>query len=136
MNGILFAAFLAALLALVNTTTSAAHHSPIYPVLYGGEPDYDACFGTATVGGLRADGDGFLAVRTGPGVGYPMIDKLINGQPVSLCWATDDVDWYGVVYTREDKDCGTGSNIPLVQAYPGPCLSGWVHRNWLRSFAD
>ena len=36
------------------------------------------------VRGLDPNGDGFLAVRSGPGTGYPQIDSLRNGDAAFL----------------------------------------------------
>lgn len=36
------------------------------------------------VKGLDPNGDGFLAVRTGPGTGYPQISSLFNGDAAFL----------------------------------------------------
>ena len=70
--------------------------------------------GGAQVMGLNPNGDGFLAVRTGPGTGYRQIDSLFNGQRVGTCARSGN--WYGVIY---------GS----------PLRKGWVHGNWLGSWA-
>ena len=32
------------------------------------------------IAGLKADGDGFLAVRKGPGTNHEKIDELVNGE--------------------------------------------------------
>jgi uncharacterized protein YraI len=73
-----------------------------------------ACFATSTVNGLNPNGDGFLAVRTGPGSNYPMIDKLYNGDVVTV----HDLSgrWRGVSYAN-------GTRV------------GWVHSNWLVDLA-
>ena len=69
-----------------------------------------ACFASSIVDGLDPNGDGFLAVRTGPGTDYPMIDMLYNGDVVIV--HTGSGPWVGVSY-------GDGQRL------------GWVHRNWL-----
>ena len=38
---------------------------------------------SCTVSGLRANGDGFLALRSGPDVRYPQIGALVNGERVA-----------------------------------------------------
>jgi len=53
--------------------------------MYGGEPDLDACGGSGEVVGLHSSGDGFLAVRSGPGTDYAEIDKIYQGQLVYFC---------------------------------------------------
>lgn len=78
-------------------------------------PDAEAaCFPTSIVDGLDPNGDGFLAVRTGPGTTYPMIAKLRNGDVVVVHAASGP--WFGVSF-------GDGGGM------------GWVHRNWLVDLA-
>lgn len=77
-------------------------------------PDSEAaCFGVAEVMGLDPNGDGFLAVRTGPGAGYPMIAKLRNGDRVGD-YAVKGA-WHGISFGAEDR-------------------LGWVHGKWLGNF--
>ena len=71
------------------------------------------CLG-ARVTGLDPNGDGFLAVRTGPGTQYRKIDELHNGAGVRPCERRGN--WWGVYY---------GS----------PRKKGWVHNNWLGGWA-
>jgi len=99
------------------------------PVMLGGEPEMDACPGWGEVRGLDPDGDGFLAVRTGPGTGYPMIDRLHEGDGVHFC--DERGDWIGIVHGEPGQDCGADSPVARRQPYRGPCKSGWAHRNWL-----
>lgn len=75
------------------------------------EDDQAAGCLSAIVTGLDPQGDGFLAVRSGPGTGYRKIDELHNGDLVRPCEAKGP--WHGVYY-------GT------------PRRKGWVHGNWLR----
>ena len=72
-----------------------------------------ACYGTSQVTGLKVDGDGFLAVRAGPGSNYQMIEKLRNGDVVR-------------VISFKGKWCG-------VELSNGSF--GWVHSNWLSDLA-
>lgn len=74
-------------------------------------PDSEAaCFGAATVMGLDPNGDGFLAVRTGPGSNYPMIGQVHNGDRVGTFERRGG--WYAISF---------GPNNRL----------GWAHGNWL-----
>lgn len=76
---------------------------------------------SSTVTGLNPQGDGFLAVRSGPGTNYRMLDKVFNGDVVFTCGRQGA--WHGVLYRTR----GTGS---------GPTdRQGWVHGNWLRDLA-
>ena len=64
----------------------------------------------SVVAGLDPNGDGFLAVRAGPGTGYRKIDELHNGNMVRTCAAYGA--WVGVYYDQ-------------------PRRKGWVHGTWL-----
>ena len=104
------------------------------PVRVGGDAKLDACV-VGKVRGLNQSGDGFLAVRMGPGSKYPMIDRLYNDNEVFLC--ANHGEWRGIVYRKpaqaQDRkpDCKVSSPLPKRQPYKGPCESGWAHRNWL-----
>ena len=67
-----------------------------------------ACAGAATVTGLNPQGDGFLAIRTGPGTRYKVIGKLYNGDEVTTYRSHGE--W---------------------QAVRGRGVTGWVHGRWL-----
>lgn len=102
------------------------------PVYLDSRDDIDPC-GWGKVTGLKSDGDGFLAVRTGPGTNYKMLDKIHNDQEVWLCdW---DGEWIGVLYTKKNTDCFSRHIHGTRQAYKGRCWNGWVHRNWIELLA-
>jgi len=94
---------------------------------------YDACGGNGVIEGLDPSGDGFLAVRSGPGTQHGEIDRLYNGEEVYLCVISGQ--WIGIVYTRQHRDCNVTTSWVTTQPYTGPCKSGWVHRNWVRLYA-
>ena len=103
---------------------------PEVPIVLGHEPDLDACGAAGVVAGFRHDGDGFLAVRSGPGTGYRKLDEIYNGQTVFVC--DQQGQWYGIVYSDDAYDgCNVTSPWPVVQPYTGPCRSGWAHRDWI-----
>ncbi len=94
----------------------------------------DACGSIGVVRGLDPHGgDGFLAVKSGPGLTYPRIGKLYNGEQVYLC--SDAGDWYGIVYSKRHQDCNVSTPWPQSSAYTGPCRSGWVYKRWVVPFA-
>lgn len=64
----------------------------------------------APVTGLDPNGDGFLAVRTGPVTSYRKIDQLYNGDLVRTCARSGA--WVGVYYGK-------------------PRRVVWVHGKWL-----
>jgi hypothetical protein len=127
------AALVLGLLVLNNSEAlgSEVDGRPRVPVLIQASPGYDACPGTARVN--RPKGDGFLAVRGGPGPRYSRIDKLRNGDQVYLCVESDD--WYGIVYTKSNQDCNVATPWPKSRPYTGPCRSGWVPRQWIELIA-
>jgi hypothetical protein len=79
-----------------------------------------AVCGSSVVAGLDPNGDGFLAVRAGPGTGYAKIGELRNGDVVYPCDARGD--WAGVLFA-----------FPKRGRPPGP--GGWVHGRWLKPLA-
>jgi hypothetical protein len=104
------------------------------PVIAGQGPEFDACGTVGVVRGLDPQGgDGFLAVRAGPGSGYAMLDKVYNGYLLNIC--DDRGQWLGVVYSHETQDCGVGTPWPRARAYTGPCRSGWVFRKYVTDYA-
>lgn len=103
------------------------------PVMVGGEPSLDACGSTGVVAGLNPAGDGFLAVRSGPGTGHSIQDKIRNGQGVIFC--DQRGSWVGIVYSKKGTSCGVSSPIARRQPYRGPCRSGWVHEKYLKLLA-
>jgi len=82
-----------------------------------------------TVMGLKAGGDGFLAVRTGPGASYRKIGELHNGDRVTIFEERDG--WYGVLIPggRVSPSDACGRVGPRRQL-SGSGL-GWVHGRWI-----
>ena len=99
------------------------------PVMIGGEKDMDACGGAiGVVQGISRRGDGFLAVRSGPGTKYTTIDKFYrNGERVIICDRKGK--WIGIVY---GKNCATGSPVLQRKPYDGSCKSGWAFEKYVR----
>ena len=103
------------------------------PVMLGGDPDLDACPSLGQIVGLHPNGDGFLSVRSGPGVPYREIDRLYNGNKVSVCGRRGA--WHPIVYPADEGECGVGTPWPVRQPYTGPCNYGWVHSRYVRIIA-
>ena len=122
----------AALLFACLPATSGAQGARV-PVIAGQIRGYDACGSVGVVRGLDPRGDGFLAVRAGPGSNYDMLDKVYTDQLLSVC--DDRGKWLGVVYSHESEDCGVSTPWPRPAAYTGPCRSGWVYRTYVKDFA-
>lgn len=92
------------------------------------------CESIGEIRGLKAGGDGFLAVRAGPGSGHGVVDKLGNGQTLHLC--RSEGRWVSVLYPApgsNDRRCIAESAD--IGRYRGPCQSGWVHWNWVEIIA-
>ncbi|WP_292074693.1 integron [Mesorhizobium sp.] len=130
------AAFVAAFAAIFATTSSHSQEpgkKPQVPIVIEGSTGFDACGANGAVEGLDPAGDGFLAVRSGPGSKYAELDRLYNGEQVYLC--AEKGKWLGVVYTKQRQDCNVMWPWVSTQPYTGPCKSGWVHRSWVRLWA-
>lgn len=126
-----------ALASFVCAAASAADRAPV-AVVTGGEADLDACATWAQVTGLDPAGDGFLAVREGPGVDYAERDRLQEGRGMFVCVGTGDGRWLGVVYPRPGQDmaeCGVSSPRAVAAPYRGNCASGWVAARWVKPLA-
>jgi hypothetical protein len=126
----------AALLLLHGSMGASAQEPgrrPQVPIVIEADPNFDACGANGVVEGLDPSGDGFLAVRSGPGSKYREIDRLYNGAQVYLCNTRGK--WLGVVYSKRGQDCNVMSPWVSTQPYTGPCKSGWAHENWIRLWA-
>jgi hypothetical protein len=103
------------------------------PVMITARKDYDACGTTGVARGLDPRGDGFLAVKAGPGLRYKRIDRLYNGDQVYICGTSGR--WFAIVYTRDRTDCNVSTPWARSMVYTGPCRSGWAHKRWIKLIA-
>jgi hypothetical protein len=97
-------------------------------VIIEAEPNlkWDAC---AAGGMVKLNHNGFLSVRSGPGVEFYEVDRVYDGQSLRICQETGQ--WFGVVYSRgNSKDCQI-ENANEARPYGGPCKSGWVTRRYV-----
>ena len=104
------------------------------PVFYGGHASTQACARKGLVDGLAARRGELVAVRKGPGREFKPVNSLLNGDIVWICDAKSE--WVGVVFKPKDDptaECGTTQQEDRRLPYAGPCRSGWVHRQWIRS---
>jgi hypothetical protein len=116
----------------------AAGRERAVPVMIGGSEELDACGGWAEVSGLNPKGDGFLAVRSGPGTDYPMRDRLREGDGVYVCRSAPGSKWLPIVYPRRGQDpaeCAVSSGVAQPVEYRGPCGYGWVRADWIKVLA-
>lgn len=54
---------------------------------------------------------------------------LAGGSRVALCEATDDDQWFGVIFPAPGGDidnCGVGRPVAAAREYQGPCRWGWI----------
>lgn len=95
------------------------------PIVERAQEDLDTC-ALGQVVRLKADGDGFLAVRTGPATKFRKIDELHNGDQV---WIFDQRgEWFGVAYDVKELSC---SPIERDRPLPDHGKSGWIHSKWV-----
>jgi hypothetical protein len=112
-----------------------ARTHPQVPVMIEHSPDGTPPCAYGIVHSLDPKGDGFLAVKAGPGLQYERIDKLYNGEQVIICG--DKGAWYAIVYTGTRRQeamgyCNVEESGPKTLPYTGPCRSGWAHRRWIK----
>lgn len=121
--------FLVMILSVVVFASSAFAVDLEVPIVEHMIEDLDIC-ALAQVKGLKANGDGFLAVRTGSDTNYKKIDELHNGDRI---WVFDQKGkWLGIVYDAPNLGCGPIESDRLVP-YEGK--KGWVHENWVEYLA-
>ncbi|MGB3845764.1 hypothetical protein EAO27_19145 [Sphingopyxis sp. YF1] len=79
--------------------------------------------------------DGGTDVYWAPGETRAVKAKLAGGARVSLCEATDDDAWFGVVFPppgQDDTLCGIGKSVRNAREYQGPCRWGWIKGGTVR----
>lgn len=125
------------LLAAVALAWPLAASEATVPVRIGlDDPSLDACISQGEVFGLTPGGDGFLAVRAGPGKRYAMIDGLAEGRLFHICDSSADREWIGIVYNADGSlNCDVGSPVESPRDYRGECKSGWINKQWVRVVA-
>src|SRR4051812_46825643 len=62
-----------------------------------------------------------LAVRTGPGIEHPILDRLGNGYPLQVC--AREGEWFAIV----EADCP----VNVLSWEGSPCAKGWSYRKWI-----
>lgn len=85
--------------------------------------------GVGTVMGLRADGDGFLAVRSGPGSQFLKLGEVHNGDRVTIFGGQGDWLAIAVPGGQVDQD-NVCARVGPRRQLSGSGL-GWVHKNWI-----
>ncbi|MES0809300.1 SH3 domain-containing protein [Roseibium sp. SCPC15] len=100
------------------------------PVMEIASDDLDTC-ALGKVAGLKKDGDGFLAVRSGPGTNFRKLDEIHNED---IVWLFEQKgNWIGIVYgVGYDMNC---SAVDHDRPVPHRGKKGWVHENWIEFLA-
>ncbi len=81
------------------------------------------CNTDGSIRGISSRGDGFVAVRKGPGTKHRMVGKIYrNGTRVKICDRKGK--WKGIIY----GDCIAGSS----RSRNGSCKAGWVYEKYIR----
>lgn len=119
----------AALIAFASFINFAQAQQLDVPVIEHADENLDTC-SYAQISGLKADGDGFLAVRSGPGSNYTKLDELKNNDKI---WLYDQQgDWIGIVYGTDNIECSSMDEDREIQT---DGKKGWVHQNWVEFLA-
>ena len=98
------------------------------PVMEEGGDGQAANCASSTVAGLKANGDGFLAVRSGPGSRYRKLTELHNGDKVIVFERRGE--WAGIVYGTSKVECYSAKTRPVPYR-----KKGWVNARWLKDLA-
>ena len=128
MNRIVLASVAAVLSAtsLLAADVQTRAPLPLSPPVVAGEgavgaPPPLACRAAVVSGLFVGPWIEMLAVRTGPGVAYPILDRLGNGYPLQVC--AREGEWFAIV----EADCPV-----TVMTWEGsPCVKGWSYRKWI-----
>lgn len=108
---------------------TAVANDLIVPVMERSQGDLDTC-ALGSIIGLKEGGDGFLAVRSGPGTEYNKIGELNNGDRI---WLFDQKgQWIGIIHHVDEVSCGPIKSDRIV---PHEGRKGWVHENWVKVIA-
>ena len=124
MKLMLISPVVATLMCAVLTVETSAEQIKTVPIML--HPDED--HGTCSIG-LRVNLGG-AAVRSGPGLKYPVIARLKAGHVVSGC--NENNGWDGII-DGQDETCSVGVILSAKRPYSGACISGWVNKKRLTS---
>jgi hypothetical protein len=99
----------------------------VFPVMVGGDENFDACssLGTVTLptklhSAPNNNSKVYLIVETG--TRFMMCDSAEGG-------------WRGIVFGEESPYCGLTSPIAVRQPYSGECNSGWIENKSIELLA-
>jgi hypothetical protein len=83
--------------------------------------------------------DDFLALKAGPGLDFPRIAKLRNGQMLIICNDQHGPKGWMAVIVEDDRGiaaCFPGHSDMRPGPYAGPCKAGWVSEKYVGNLAD
>ncbi|WP_296606472.1 SH3 domain-containing protein [Roseibium sp.] len=127
MRPLLSRTFLSGILIFASAASFATELK--VPIMERASDGLDTC-ALGEVTDLKTGGDGFLAVRSGPGTEYEKIDEIFNGDRV---WMFEQKGhWIGVAYGSDAITC---SPISIDHPLDKPGKKGWVHENWIKIIA-
>lgn len=132
LHTIVLAIFGGALSTIVEIVVADAYAGSQEPIIIGGSANEDACGAVGTVAGFK-NKSSTLAVRTGPGASFSVVDNLPIETLIFVC--AFQGEWLGIVYGKDLSTCAVSSPQPTKLAYHGPCRSGWVHKKYIRLVA-
>lgn len=79
--------------------------------------------------------DGGTDVYWAPGETRAVKAKLPGSARVALCQATDDDQWFGIIFPAAGGDidlCQVGRSVADAREYQGPCRWGWIKGGTVR----
>ncbi|WP_144243916.1 hypothetical protein [Sphingopyxis sp. MWB1] len=79
--------------------------------------------------------DGGTEVYWAPGETRVVKARLAGGTRVSVCEATEDDTWFGIVFSAPGTDpdmCGITRAVRNEREYQGPCRWGWIKGGTVR----
>ena len=109
------------------------------PVMVSGGGDnggYMLCYELYSIRGIDRHGDGFVAIRNGPGSKYSIKKKFVkNGRRVMGCERVGN--WIGILYSNSKlenplDECDLHrSNYEKPHPYKGSCKTGWIYKKYV-----
>ena len=124
MDKLVISAAVAVLFCDTLTAQTSTEQAKMIPVMLYPDTDH----GTCSIG-LQVNAGGAV-LRSGPGVGFPIIATLKAGHVVSGC--DEQNGWDGII-DGQDETCSIGIMVPTKRPYIGPCASGWIDQSLLTS---
>ena len=107
-------------------------------IVSGGGDDFHGylCDSYSEIRGIDKHGDGFVAIRSGPGSKYSIKKKVYkNGTGVNWCESVGN--WVGIVYRNTEHgdfadECGFKKDTyQKPHIYKGNCPTGWVYKKYI-----